>query len=62
MLNENYQHSGVDQARFEELMRHIEEKEMEIQSLQQDFKSKGSNQDALSQYENAFKQKEMEQE
>ena len=50
MLNENYQHSGVDQARFEELMRHIEEKEMEIQSLQQDFKSKGSNQDALSQY------------
>ena len=61
MLNENQHHMGVDQGKIEELARLIEQKEMEIQALQQDFKIKSSSKDVVAQYESSIRQKDMEQ-
>jgi predicted RNase H-like nuclease (RuvC/YqgF family) len=53
-------HGMVDKAKFEELVDLIEQKEREIQALQQDFKSRSSNQGSASQYEANLRAKDRE--
>lgn len=49
MLSEKFS-STVDRSKFEELASMVDQKEKEIQALQNDFKSRSSSQGTLNQY------------
>ena len=62
-LGDHYQQGNVDRSKFQELAGLIQQKEMEIQALQQDYKNKSSsNQGSISQYEAALDQRNRENE
>lgn len=53
MLSEKF-NGTVDRSKFEELASMIDQKEREIQALQNDFKSRSSSQGNLNQYESTL--------
>lgn len=49
MMSETFQ-TSVDRSKFEELASMVDQKEKEIQALQNDFKSRSSSQANIAQY------------